>query len=41
MQIFKFLILSVIIAPHNDLNPDISKTHLPILSLSVRELELN
>ena len=41
MQIFRFVILSVIIALHNVLTPHISKTHLPIVSLNVRELELN
>ena len=41
MRIFNFVILSVITAPHNVLTPHISKTHLPIVSLNVRELELN
>ena len=41
MQIFNFVVLSVIIAPHNVLIPHISKTHLHIVSLNVRELELN
>ena len=40
MQIFNF-VLSVIIAHHNVLTPHISKTHLPIISFNVRELELN
>ena len=30
MQIFNFVVLSVIIAPHNVLTFHISKTHLPI-----------
>ena len=30
MQIFSFVVLSVIIAPHNVLTLHISKTHLPI-----------
>ena len=42
MQIFNFVVLSVIIASHNVLTRHISKTHLPnIVSLHVRELELN
>ena len=41
MQIFSFVVLSVIIAPHNVLTPYFNKTHLPIVSLNVRELELN
>ena len=41
MQILKFVVLSVIIAPHNALTPHISKTHLPIVSVNVHELELN
>ena len=41
MWIFIFLALSVITAPHNVPTPDISKIHLPIVSLNVRELELN
>ena len=40
IQIFNF-VLSVIIAHHNVLTPHISKTHLPIISFNVRELELN
>ena len=36
-----FVLLSVIVAPHNVLTPRISKTHLPIASLNVRELEFN
>ena len=38
MKIFNFVVLSVIIAPYN---VQISKTQLPIVSLNVRELELN
>ena len=38
MNIFNFVVLSVIIAPYNI---QISKTQLPIVSLNVRELELN
>ena len=41
MQILNFVGLSVIIASHNLLTPHISKTHLPIVSLNVRKLELN
>ena len=41
MQIFNFIVLSVIIAYHSVLTPHISKTHLPISSLNVRELRLN
>ena len=42
MQIFNFIVLSVIIAAHHSLlTPHISKTHLPISSLNVRELEFN
>ena len=41
MQIFNFIVLFVIIAHHSFLTPHISKTHLPISSLNVRELELN
>ena len=39
MQIFNFVVLSVIITSHNVLIPHISKTHLPIVSLNVHELE--
>ena len=39
MQIFNFVVLSVIITSHNVLTPHISKTHLPIVSLNVHELE--
>ena len=41
MQIFNFIVVSVIIAHRNVLTPYISKTHLPIVPLNVRELELN
>ena len=39
MQIFKFVVLSVIITSHNVLTTQISKTHLPIVSVNVRELQ--
>ena len=41
MQIFNFVVLSVIIAPHNVATSLTSKTCLPIVSLNVGELELN
>ena len=41
MRFFNFVVLSVITAPHNVPTPHISKTHLSIVSLNVRELELN
>ena len=41
MQIFNLVFLSVITAPHNVPTPHISKAHLPIVSLNVRELEMN
>ena len=41
MRIFNFIVLSVIAAPHNVSTPHISKIHLPIVSLNVREVELN
>ena len=41
MRIFNFAVLSVITAPRNVPTPHISKTHLPIVSFNVRELELN
>ena len=41
MRIFNFVVLSVIPAPHNVLTPRISKTHLPIVSLNVRDVKLN
>ena len=37
MQIFNFVVLSVIISPKNALTPHISKTHLPIVSINVSE----
>ena len=40
MQVFNFVVLSVV-AHHSGLIPLISKTHLHIVSLNVRELELN
>ena len=40
-QIFNFVVLSLIIVYHNVITPHIRKTHLPIVSLNVRELELN
>ena len=40
IRIFNFVVLSVITAPHNVPTPHISKTHLPIVLLNVRELEL-
>ena len=41
MRIFNFAVLSLITAPHNVLTPHNSKTHLPIVSLNVSEVELN
>ena len=41
MQFFNFVVLSMIIAPHNIHTPHIRKTQLLIVSLEVRELELN
>ena len=41
MQISNFVVLSVINAPQNGVTPDISKTCFPIVSLNVREFELN
>ena len=41
MQLFNFVVLSVITAPHNVPTPHISKTHFPIVSLNVRKLESN
>ena len=41
MQIFNFVVLSVIIAPHNVLTRHVSKTYLSIVSLNAHELELN
>ena len=41
MRIFNSVILSVITDPHNVPTLHFSKTHLPIVSLNARELELN
>ena len=41
MQIFNFVVLSVITAALNVPTPHISKTHLPFVLLNVRELELS
>ena len=41
MQIFNFAALPVIITPQNVLTGHIKNIHLPIVSLNVRELELN
>ena len=41
VQIFNFTFLSAIIDHHSVLTPHISKIHLPISSLNVRELEMN
>ena len=41
MQIFIFVVLSVITAPGNVSTTHISKIHLPIVSLNVHELELS
>ena len=41
MQIFNFIVLSVIVSPHNVLTPYISKMQLPIASPNVRGLEWN
>ena len=38
---FNFVVLSAITVPDNFLTPHISKIHLLIVSLNVRELELN
>ena len=40
MFMFNFVVLSVIIALHNVLTAHISESHLPIVSLNIRELEL-
>ena len=40
MQTFNSVVLFAIIDPHNVLTPHISKTHLAIVSLHLRELEL-
>ena len=36
MQIFNFVVLTVIIAPQDVLAPHITKTYLPIVSFTVR-----
>ena len=41
MRIFNFVVLSAITAPHIVPTPHISKTHLPVVSLNVFEVELN
>ena len=41
MHICNFVVLSVITAPRNVPPSHISKTHLPIASLNVREVELS
>ena len=41
MQILNFLVLSAIIARHSFFTLHISKNHLSISSLNVRELQLN
>ena len=41
VTIFSFVILSAITVPDNFLTPHINKIHLLIVSLNVRELELN
>ena len=41
VTISSFVILSAITVPDNFLTPHISKIHLLIVSLNVRELELN
>ena len=40
-RIFNFVVLPVITAPDNAPTPHISKSHWPIVSLNVRELEMN
>ena len=40
MQIFNFVVLSVIVAPPKVLTAHISKTRLPIVSLDVSKLQL-
>ena len=40
MQVFNFVTSSVCFAYHGVLTPHISKSHLPISSLNVLELEL-
>ena len=39
MQTFNFVVLSAIFTSHNVVTPHISKTHLPIVSLNVRDFE--
>ena len=41
MQVFNFVVLSVVIAPHNVPLPHINKTHFPVVSRNIRELKLN
>ena len=41
MRIFNFVVSSVITALHNVPTPHISKTHLPIVSLNIHEVEMN
>ena len=41
MRILNFVVLSVITTPHNVPTPHINKNHLPIVSLNIREVELN
>ena len=41
MRIFNFVVLSLITAPHNAPTTHISNIHLLIVSINVRELELN
>ena len=41
VTIFSFVVLSAITVPDNFLTPHITKIHLLIVSLNVRELELN
>ena len=41
MRVFNFVILSVITTLYNVPTFHISKTHLPIVSLNIREVELN
>ena len=41
MRISIPVVLSVITAPHNAPTPNISKNHLPIVSLNVYELKFN
>ena len=41
MRIFNFVVLPLITAPHNAPTTHISNIHLLIVSINVRELELN